>query len=94
MIATLFLSLYAAFLGLIVQIMGTITAQIPESTLTQITTTISGISTKLNLVYNLIPAGNTLILVVQTSVILVLAYLTLRVIVFIINEFRGSGGTV
>lgn len=94
MITTLFLSLYAAFLGLISQMMGNIAGSIPESTLTQITTTISSIGTKLNLVYNLIPAADSLILVIQTSITLVLGYLALRTIVFIINEFRGSGGTV
>lgn len=67
---------------------------IPANVSTGITTTLSNLGTKINLVYNLIPANDTLWTVLLTTIYLTAAYFSVRLIVFIINEFRGSGGKV
>lgn len=94
MITNTLLDLVYAFLSIAQAPLVALSTLIPDSVNTGINTTIAAIGTKVNAVYNLIPANDTLWTIILTTIYITAAYFTARVLIFIWNEIRGSGGNI
>lgn len=94
MITALFYGVYAMFIGMIAQFATKISDNLPAGIDAYISNTTTTLETKLNLVYNFLPAPTSLFFILKITIILVLGYLGLRTTIFIINKVRGSGGNI